>query len=69
MVSRGGCGSVFDDECAPPSCDDDWIEVGLASGIGGRSVEMADFVGLDVSVKETSLCVVNDAGEVVLERK
>jgi transposase len=41
----------------------------LASGIGGRSVEMADFVGLDVSVKETSLCVVNDAGEVVLERK
>jgi hypothetical protein len=30
---------------------------------------MAHFVGLDVSVKETSLCVVNDAGEVILEQK
>ena len=30
---------------------------------------MAHFVGLDVSVKETSVCVVNDAGKVVLEQK
>src|SRR6202023_3078014 len=30
---------------------------------------MAHFVGLDVSVNETSVCVVNDAGKVVLEQK
>src|ERR1700692_1311927 len=30
---------------------------------------MAHFVGLDVSVKETTGCVVNDAGKVVLEQK
>src|SRR6266536_3571862 len=30
---------------------------------------MAHFVGLDVSVKETSLCVVDDAGKVILEQK
>src|SRR6266702_2620210 len=30
---------------------------------------MAHFVGLDVSVKETSVCVVNDAGKVILEQK
>src|SRR5580700_11176862 len=30
---------------------------------------MAHFVGLDVSVKQTSVCVVDDAGEVVLEQK
>ena len=30
---------------------------------------MAHFVGLDVSVKETSVCVVDDAGKVMLERK
>ena len=30
---------------------------------------MAHFVGLDVSVKETSVCVVDDAGEVILEQK
>src|ERR1700738_2567468 len=35
----------------------------------GRSDEMAHFVGLDVSVKETSVCVVDDAGKVVLEQK
>ena len=27
------------------------------------------FVGLDVSVKETSVCVVDDAGKVILEQK
>ena len=30
---------------------------------------MAHFVGLDVSVKETSVCVMDDAGKVVCERK
>src|SRR5580765_7960085 len=30
---------------------------------------MAYFVGLDVSVKETSVCVVDDAGSVILEQK
>src|SRR5215468_3489236 len=35
----------------------------------GRSDEMAHFVGLDVSVKETSVCVVDDAGKVILEQK
>src|ERR1700693_5461181 len=30
---------------------------------------MAYFVGLDVSVKETSVCVVDDAGTVILEQK
>src|SRR5436190_1048472 len=35
----------------------------------GRSDEMAHFVGLDVSVKETSVCVVDDAGKVILEQQ
>jgi transposase len=30
---------------------------------------MAHFVGLDVSVKETSVCVVDAAGKVILEQK
>lgn len=30
---------------------------------------MTHFLGLDVSVKETSVCVVDDAGKVVCERK
>jgi hypothetical protein len=30
---------------------------------------MAHFVGLEVSVKETSVCVVDDAGKVVLGQK
>src|SRR5258707_3500293 len=35
----------------------------------GRSDQMAHFVGLDVSVKETSVCVVDDTGKVILEQK
>src|SRR4029077_6715461 len=35
----------------------------------GRSDEMAHFVGLDVSVKETSVCIVDNAGKVILEQK
>ena len=30
---------------------------------------MVHFVGLDVSVKATSVCVVDDTGKVILERK
>ena len=30
---------------------------------------MAYFVGLDVSVKETSVCVVDDTGKVILEHR
>lgn len=30
---------------------------------------MAQFAGLDVSMKETSVCLVNDAGTVLCERK
>src|SRR5258708_33798233 len=30
---------------------------------------MAHFVGLDVSVRETSVCVVDDVGKVILEQK
>jgi transposase len=30
---------------------------------------MAHFVGLDVSVQETSVCVIDDAGKVLCERK
>jgi transposase len=68
MVYRGGCGSSFDDEFASPSV--------TMSDRGrrdhehrGRSDEMAHFVGLDVSVKETSVCVVDDTGKAILEQK
>ena len=30
---------------------------------------MAHFVGLDVSVKETSVCMVDDGGKVILEQQ
>src|SRR3984893_7002861 len=68
MVYRGGRGSRLDDECASPFSDDS----GLRSGDldhRGRSGEMVHFVGLDVSVKATSVCVVDDAGKVILEQK
>src|SRR6516162_1456287 len=45
---------------------------GLRSGdldYRGRSDEMVHFVGLDVSVKTTSVCVVDDAGKVILEQR
>jgi transposase len=41
----------------------------LTSGIEGRSEAVAHFVGLDVLVKETAVCVVDEAGKVVLEQK
>jgi transposase len=68
MVYRGGCGSGLDDECASPSVT--MSERGrFELEHRGRSDEMAHFVGLDVSVKETSVCVVDDAGKVILEQK
>src|ERR1700704_2861300 len=68
MVYRGGCGSALDAERASPSV----MMNGSRSGDlehRGRSDEMAHFVGLDVSVRETSVCVVDDAGKVILEQK
>src|SRR5215472_5346000 len=56
MVYRGGRGSHLDDECASHFSDDS----GLRSGDldhRERSDEMVHFVGLDVSVKATSVCV------------
>jgi transposase len=35
----------------------------------GRSDKMVHFVGLDVSVKQTSVCIVDEAGRVTLEQK
>ena len=64
MVYRGGRSSHLDDECASPFFDDS----GLRSGDldhRGRSDNMVYFVGLDVSVKATSVCVVDDAGKVI----
>jgi hypothetical protein len=58
----------LDDEGASPFSDDS----GLRSGDldhRGRSDEMVHFAGLDVSVQETSVCVVDDAGKVILEQK
>src|SRR5438552_14390173 len=68
MVYRGGCGSRLDDEYASLSVtmsDRGRFELEHR----GRSNEMAHFVGLDVSVKETSVCVVDAAGTVILEQK
>jgi transposase len=41
----------------------------LTSCIEEGAMAMAHFVGLDVSVKETSVCVLDDTGNVVCERK
>src|SRR6266446_6062531 len=68
MVYRGGRGSRLDDECASPFSDDSGLRLGDLDH-RGRSDEMVHFVGLDVSVKATSVCVVDDAGKVILEQK
>src|SRR5438045_4417997 len=68
MVYRGGCGSRLDDEYASLSVtmsDRGRFELEHR----GRSDEMAHFVGLDVSVEETSVCVVDDARKVILEQQ
>ena len=40
-----------------------------ASSIRRRSAAWTIFVGLDVSVKETSVCILDDAGRIVKEVK
>src|SRR6266705_5448192 len=69
MVYRGGCGSGLDDECASPFSDDSGSRSARPRSSRKVSDEMVHFVGLDVSVKETSVCVVDDAGKVILEQK
>src|SRR5271165_4995949 len=50
------------------TCDDQ-IGVTVTSRSGEGAMAMTYFVGLDVSVKETAVCVVDDTGKVVCERK
>src|SRR5271165_1253314 len=68
MVYRGGCFSTTDESAAPSRT---MSEPGssLTSRIEEGATAMTHFVGLDVSVKETSVCVVDDAGKVLCERK
>src|SRR5499425_24943 len=68
MVYRGGCGSALDAEGASPSVTMHGSR-SVRARASRRSDEMAHFVGLDVSVKETSVCVVDDAGKVILEQQ
>jgi hypothetical protein len=71
MVYRGGWGSALDAECAASSVTMsgrdrfDLEHRGRSDGDGA----FPHFVGLDVSVKRTSVCVVDDAGTVILEQK
>src|SRR5580704_1606611 len=67
MVYRGGCGSRLPEYASPSVRMEDRGRLDLEHR--GRSDEMAHFAGLDVSVKETSVCVVDDAGQVILEQK
>ena len=46
----------------------DLVEVVTASSIRRRSATWP-FAGLDVSVKETSVCILDDAGKMVKKRK
>jgi transposase len=68
MVYRGGCAGRYQDERSPFSYDRR-IGVDLTSEIEEGAMTMAHFVGLDVSVKETTVCVVDEVGKVVLEQK
>jgi len=67
MVYRGGC--VAEYVARSPSTGDDQIGVTLTSRSEKGAMAMTYFVGLDVSVKETAVCVVDDTGKVVCERK
>ena len=58
----------IDDECGPPFSDNSGLRSGDLDPRGG-SDKMVHFVGLDVSVKATSVCVVDDTGKVILEQK
>jgi len=48
---------------AHPFCDDEWIEVGTTRASRKERMRWRIFVGLDVSVRETSVCVVDDVGK------
>jgi hypothetical protein len=68
VVYRGGCARRYQDERSPFTYDRK-IGVALTSEIDEGATMMAHFSGLDVSVKETAVCVVDEVGEVVLEQK
>ena len=68
MVYRGGCAGRYENERSPFSYDRR-IGVDLTSEIEEGAMTMAHFAGLDVSVKETAVCVIDEAGEVVVEQK
>src|SRR5208283_153055 len=67
MVYRGGCVAEYV-ERSPSTCDGQ-IGVTVTSSSEEGAMAMTYFVGLDVSVKETAVCVVDDTGKVVCERK
>src|SRR5271166_3767604 len=67
MVYRGGCVAEYV-EGGPSTCDDQ-IGVTVTSRSRKGAMAMTLFVGLDVSVKETAVCVVDDTGKIVCERK
>jgi hypothetical protein len=52
--------------CCPPSQPSHHAECRRDLG---HAASMAYFVGLDVSVKETSVCIVDDAGKIVREAR
>src|SRR6516165_7099742 len=52
-----------------PSTYEEQIGVALAPRSEEGAIAMTLFVGLDVSVKETAVCIVDDAGKVVCEQK
>jgi transposase len=67
MVYRGGC--VIEHDERSPFTYNGQTGVTLASKSEEGAMTMTLFGGLDVSVKETAVCVVDDAGKVVCERK
>jgi transposase len=68
MVYRDGCAGRYQDERSPFTYDRR-IGVDLTSEIEEGALTMAYFVGLDVSVKETAVCVVDEVGGLVVEQK
>jgi predicted NBD/HSP70 family sugar kinase len=67
MVYRGGCVAEYLERS--PSTYDEQIGVAWPREARKEAIAMTLFVGLDVSVKETAVCVVDDTGKVVCEQK
>jgi hypothetical protein len=67
MVYRGGCVAEYGERS--PSTYDAQTGATSTSGREEGAMEMTHFVGLDVSVKATAVCVVDSAGKVVCEQK